>query len=90
MIPDAAQMWNIQDSSTLYECLILCVNLKANELMLELLAYSFEYDPKAMESEEKNSEHFNKFADESGIPNVSEHKFSILKQVVIDNKSVVI
>jgi len=64
--------------------------LKAKELILELLAYSFEYDPKAMDSEEKNSEHFSKFADESDIPNVSEHKFSILKQVVIDNKSVVI
>jgi len=58
--------------------------------MLQLLAYSFEYDPKAMDSEEKNSEHFNKFADESDIPNVSEHKSSILKQVVIDNNSVVL
>jgi hypothetical protein len=48
--------------------------------MLQLLAYSFEYDPKAMDSEEKNSEHFSTFADESGVPNVSEHKFSILKQ----------
>lgn len=90
MIPDAVQMWNIQNSSTLYECLILCVSLKAHELMLQLLAYSFEYDPKAVDSEEKNSEHFSKFADESGIPNVSEQKFSILKQVVIGNISVVL
>jgi hypothetical protein len=52
--------------------------LNAHELILQLLAYSFEYDPKAVDSEEKNSEHFNKFADESGISNVSEHKFSIL------------
>lgn len=79
MIPDTVRMWNIQNT-TLYKCLILCVNLKANELMLQLLAYSFEYDPKAMDSEEKNSEHFSTFADESGVPNVSEHKFSILKQ----------
>jgi hypothetical protein len=90
MVLDAVQMWNIQNSSTLYECLILCVNLNAIELLLQLLAYSFEYDPKAVDSEEKNSEHFNKFADESGIPKVSEHKFSILKQVDIDHKSVVL
>jgi hypothetical protein len=46
--------------------------------MLQLLGYSYEYDPKAVDCEEKNSEHFNKFADESGIPNVSEHKSSML------------
>jgi hypothetical protein len=52
--------------------------LNAHELILQLLAYSFEYDPTAMDSAEKNSEHFSKFADESGISNVSEHKFSVL------------
>jgi hypothetical protein len=46
--------------------------------MLQLFVYSYEYDPKSVDSEEKNSEHFSKFADECGIPNVSELKFSIL------------
>lgn len=55
--------------------------MKTHELMLQLLAYSYEYDPKAVDSEEKNSEHFSKFADECGIPNVSEFKFSILLPV---------
>jgi hypothetical protein len=58
--------------------------LNAYESILHLLAYSYEYDPKAMDSEEKSSEHFNKFADESGISNVSEHMFSVLIQVDID------
>jgi hypothetical protein len=39
--------------------------------MLKLIAYSYEYDPKAVDNEEKNSENFSKFADECGIPNVS-------------------
>jgi hypothetical protein len=33
--------------------------------------FSYEYDPKAVDCVEKNCEHFNKFADEVGIPNVS-------------------
>ena len=81
---DAVQMWNMQNSSILHKCLILYVNLNAYELMLQLLAYSYEYDPKAMDSEEKNSEQFSKFADESGIPNVSGSKFSVLIPVGAD------
>lgn len=33
--------------------------------------YSFEYDPKALDGEDKNLEHFNTFADEADIPSVS-------------------
>lgn len=42
-----------------------------NTLITNPNYYSFEYEPKAMDDEDKNLEHFNTFADETNIPSVS-------------------
>lgn len=44
-------------------------NLKNSQaVLLALFFQNFEYDPKALDGENKNLEHFNAFADEAGIP----------------------
>ncbi|XP_015608136.1 uncharacterized protein LOC107273958 [Cephus cinctus] len=48
-------------------------NLKnPKALLLALFFQNFEYDPKALDGEDKNLEHFNTFAEEAGISNDSE------------------
>lgn len=48
-------------------------NLKnSRALLLALFFQNFEYDPKALDGENKNLEHFNTFADEAGIPTDTE------------------
>ncbi|PSN33311.1 hypothetical protein C0J52_21231 [Blattella germanica] len=46
---------------------------------LAIIFHYYEYDPKAMDCVEKNCEHFNKFADDSGIP-----KESVLRSKVVE------
>ncbi|KAG7210191.1 hypothetical protein KM043_011748 [Ampulex compressa] len=41
-------------------------------VLLALFFQNFEYDPKALDGEDKNLEHFNAFADEAGIPKDAE------------------
>ncbi|XP_016844342.1 uncharacterized protein LOC100123970 [Nasonia vitripennis] len=41
-------------------------------VLLALLFQNFEYDPKALDGENKNLEHFTSFAEEAGIPGDSE------------------
>ncbi|XP_053975219.1 uncharacterized protein LOC128886061 [Hylaeus anthracinus] len=44
-------------------------NLKKPQAMLLALFFqNFEYDPKALDGESKNLEHFSEFADEAGLP----------------------
>ncbi|XP_069681568.1 uncharacterized protein [Periplaneta americana] len=51
----------------------------ANAVALAIFFHYYEYDPKAVDCEEKNCEHFNNFADESGLPNESP-----LRSAVVD------
>ncbi|KAJ9601537.1 hypothetical protein L9F63_000280 [Diploptera punctata] len=48
-------------------------------VVLAIIFHYYEYDPKAVDCVEKNCEHFNKFADESGIPKESELHSTVLE-----------
>lgn len=48
-------------------------NLKSQQaVLLAIFFQNFEYDPKALDGENKNLDHFNTFAEEAGIPQDSE------------------